>query len=179
MQPSKVRTVYLKIRQSVKRMIHLMFGMILQPLPVHKILRRILRHKVVISFSHPGSFNQTGSEEVNNMEAEGPAINSGCQPKGVLGVLWSWAGGRVGKKRRKAWAMAPLCLICLIWLEWNWHTMADLNNGGNVGQAAKDGEILNSTAEAKDGDVERVLSQMPDLSFMLEKDLSVPSNKMI
>lgn len=85
------------------------------------------------SFSHPGSFNQTGSEEVNNMELEGPAINR----------------------------------------------MADLNIGGNVGQAAKDGEILNSTAEAKDGDVERVLSQMPDLSFMLEKDLSVPSNKMI
>ncbi|KAL7218910.1 hypothetical protein ACSBR2_012054 [Camellia fascicularis] len=85
------------------------------------------------SFSHPGSFNQTGSEEVNNMESEGPAINR----------------------------------------------MADLNNGGNVGQAAKDGEILNSTREAKDGDVERVLSQMPDLSFMLEKDLSVPSNKMI
>ncbi|GMP53932.1 hypothetical protein CsSME_00019245 [Camellia sinensis var. sinensis] len=85
------------------------------------------------SFSHPGSFNQSGSEEVNNMEAEGPAINR----------------------------------------------MADLNNGANVGQAAKDGEILNSTTEAKDGDVERVLSQMPDLSFMLEKDLSVPSNKMI
>lgn len=85
------------------------------------------------SFSHPGSFNQTGSEEVNNMELEGPAINR----------------------------------------------MADLNNGGNVGQAAKDEEISNSTREAKDGDVERVLSQMPDLSFMLEKDLSVPSNKMI
>ncbi|THG13562.1 hypothetical protein TEA_007825 [Camellia sinensis var. sinensis] len=176
------------------------------------------------SFSHPGSFNQSGSEEVNNMEAEGPAINRGsggeeaseglgygssvfnlpdlagvelaygCQPKGVLGVLWSWAGGRVGEEASEGlgysssvFNVADLAGVesayfpggcsfgvlfrkmvsqCFVWLG-VWadgsrlvyfldflddviESMADLNNGGNVGQAAKDGEILNSTAEAKD-----------------------------
>lgn len=41
------------------------------------------------------------------------------QPEGVLGVLWSWARGWVGKRRRKAWNLALLSLMWLIWLERN------------------------------------------------------------
>ncbi|CAL5391167.1 unnamed protein product [Camellia sinensis] len=119
------------------------------------------------SSTQSGSFNQTGSEEVNNMEAEGPAINS----------LGRGSGGEEASEGL-GYGSSVFNLPDLAGVELA-YGMADLNNGGNVGQAAKDGEILNSTAEAKDGDVERVLSQMPDLSFMLEKDLSVPSNKMI
>ncbi|PSS16129.1 Dentin sialoprotein [Actinidia chinensis var. chinensis] len=45
---------------------------------------------------------------------------------------------------------------------------------GNVVQTAKDGDIFNSIIQS-DHDVESLLSQMHDLSFMLKNDLSVPS----
>lgn len=46
--------------------------------------------------------------------------------------------------------------------------------GGNVAQAANDGDIFNSETQSEH-DVESILSQMHDLSFMLKSDLSVPS----
>ena len=47
------------------------------------------------------------------------------QPGSVASVLWSWAGGRVGKRRRKAWLFVPHCLMWLIWLERNRRTFQD------------------------------------------------------
>ena len=41
------------------------------------------------------------------------------QPRLVAKALWSWQGGRVGKRRRKAWLYAPFCLMWSIWLERN------------------------------------------------------------
>ncbi|XAR55357.1 hypothetical protein NMG60_11035408 [Bertholletia excelsa] len=46
--------------------------------------------------------------------------------------------------------------------------------GGNVGQADGEGDIFNSASQSEH-DVESLLSQMHDLSFMLKSDLSVPS----
>lgn len=45
--------------------------------------------------------------------------------------------------------------------------------GGNVAQAANDGDIFHSETQSEH-DVESILSQMHDLSFMLKSDLSVP-----
>ena len=45
----------------------------------------------------------------------------------VSSMLWSWSGGRVGKRRRKAWFFAAHCLMWLIWLEWNRPTFQDLS----------------------------------------------------
>lgn len=33
--------------------------------------------------------------------------------------MHSWAGGRVGRRHRKAWLLASHCLIWMIWLERN------------------------------------------------------------
>ncbi|GMP32902.1 hypothetical protein CsSME_00006451 [Camellia sinensis var. sinensis] len=41
------------------------------------------------------------------------------QQKGVTQVLWIWGGNRVGKRQQKVWALAPLRLIWLLWLERN------------------------------------------------------------
>ncbi|XP_028058403.1 uncharacterized protein LOC114262245 [Camellia sinensis] len=41
------------------------------------------------------------------------------QPGTVRAVLQSWVGGRVGKRRRKAWNLAGHCLMWLMWLERN------------------------------------------------------------
>ena len=37
----------------------------------------------------------------------------------VRGVLLSWNGVPVGKKRKKAWKVAPLCIFWSIWRERN------------------------------------------------------------
>ena len=37
----------------------------------------------------------------------------------VRGVLVSWAGSFIGKKRKKAWKVAPLCLFWSVWRERN------------------------------------------------------------
>ena len=47
-------------------------------------------------------------------------------PGTVNAALWSWSGGRVGRKRRKAWIFAPHCLMWLIWLERNRRTFQDV-----------------------------------------------------
>ncbi|XP_028052432.1 uncharacterized protein LOC114256937 [Camellia sinensis] len=41
------------------------------------------------------------------------------RPGSLFAVLQSWVGGRVGKRRRKAWILALHCLLWLIWLERN------------------------------------------------------------
>ena len=41
-------------------------------------------------------------------------------------VLLSWNGGRVGRRRRKAWFYAPHCLMWLLWLERNRRTFGDV-----------------------------------------------------
>ncbi|GMP72532.1 hypothetical protein CsSME_00030528 [Camellia sinensis var. sinensis] len=41
------------------------------------------------------------------------------QPASVQAVLHSWAGGRVGRRRRKAWMLASHCILWLVWLERN------------------------------------------------------------
>ncbi|XP_028125322.1 uncharacterized protein LOC114322241 [Camellia sinensis] len=41
------------------------------------------------------------------------------QSGSVLTVVQSWAGGRVGRRRRKAWLLAAHCLMWIIWLERN------------------------------------------------------------
>ncbi|KAA8524720.1 hypothetical protein F0562_011143 [Nyssa sinensis] len=51
---------------------------------------------------------------------------------------------------------------------------AKIDFGGNVGQAAKDDDVFSGTTESKD-DAELLFSQMHDLSFMLQSNLSVPS----
>ena len=48
------------------------------------------------------------------------------QPGSVVSVLRSCYGGRVGKRRRKAWTFAPLCLMWIIWLERNRRMFRDL-----------------------------------------------------
>ena len=48
------------------------------------------------------------------------------QPGSVQRVLWSWQGGRVGKRRRKAWFFALHCLLWLLWLERNRRTFQNL-----------------------------------------------------
>ena len=50
---------------------------------------------------------------------------SWVQPETVASALGSWFGGRVGKRRRKAWVFAPLCLMWTIWLERNRRTFRD------------------------------------------------------
>ena len=47
------------------------------------------------------------------------------QPGSVALMLWSWSGGRVGKRRQKAWTFAPFCLMWLIWLERNRRVFRD------------------------------------------------------
>ena len=44
----------------------------------------------------------------------------------VKGVLCSWYGGRVGKRRQKVWIFAFHCLLWLLWLERNRRTFQDL-----------------------------------------------------
>ncbi|GMP29024.1 hypothetical protein CsSME_00004313 [Camellia sinensis var. sinensis] len=46
----------------------------------------------------------------------------------VLAVLQSWAGGRVGRRRRKAWMIASHCLMWLIWLERNRHVFQEVSH---------------------------------------------------
>ncbi|KAI8026313.1 hypothetical protein LOK49_LG02G00101 [Camellia lanceoleosa] len=41
------------------------------------------------------------------------------QPKGVVDMLWSWRGARVGRSRRRVWLLVPSCLLWLVWLERN------------------------------------------------------------
>ncbi|XP_028069530.1 uncharacterized protein LOC114272060 [Camellia sinensis] len=41
------------------------------------------------------------------------------QSSSVFAILKSWVGGRVGRRRRKAWILALHCLLWLIWLERN------------------------------------------------------------
>ena len=48
------------------------------------------------------------------------------QPRSVTTALWSWQGGRVDKRRRKAWMYAPFCLMWSIWLERNKRTFQDV-----------------------------------------------------
>lgn len=51
--------------------------------------------------------------------------------------------------------------------------ISDVNAGGvNAGEAAK-GDILSATKRSTE-DVETLMSQMHDLSFMLASDLSIP-----
>ena len=39
------------------------------------------------------------------------------QLRSIGAVLWSWKGGRVGRRRKKVWAWVLLCLMWLILLE--------------------------------------------------------------
>lgn len=57
--------------------------------------------------------------------------------------------------------------------------MADANVGGgnNNAEVVKDGDFSTVTAGSKTDDMEILMSQMHDLSFMLESDLSVPPKK--
>lgn len=41
------------------------------------------------------------------------------QPVSVMEVLQSWMGGRVGRRRRKAWLLSSHCIVWLVWLERN------------------------------------------------------------
>ena len=43
----------------------------------------------------------------------------------VRGVLLSWNGVPVGKKRKKAWKVAPLCIFWSNWRERNWRAFED------------------------------------------------------
>ncbi|KAL7230154.1 hypothetical protein ACSBR2_008644 [Camellia fascicularis] len=45
--------------------------------------------------------------------------SEGVQPVSVMAVLQSWMGGRVGRRRRKAWLLASHCIVWLVWLERN------------------------------------------------------------
>ena len=47
------------------------------------------------------------------------------QPSLVSSALWSWQGGRVGRRRRKVWFFAPHCLMWILWLERNRRTFQD------------------------------------------------------
>ena len=40
-------------------------------------------------------------------------------------VLLSWKGARIGKKKRKVWRVAPLCLFWVIWKERNRRAFED------------------------------------------------------
>ena len=42
--------------------------------------------------------------------------------QGVVGVLGSLMGGRVGKQHRKAYFLASVCLMWMIWMERNRRT---------------------------------------------------------
>ncbi|GMI76257.1 hypothetical protein like AT4G20720 [Hibiscus trionum] len=54
--------------------------------------------------------------------------------------------------------------------------MADSNvRGSNEGEAAKDVDFSNPTAGSKTDEIEKLMSQMHDLSFMLETNLSIPA----
>lgn len=57
--------------------------------------------------------------------------------------------------------------------------MADANVGGgnNNAEVVKDGDFCTVTAGSKTDDMEILMSQMHDLSFMLESNLSVPPKK--
>lgn len=49
--------------------------------------------------------------------------------------------------------------------------------GGNSGQAANGDDVSNGATRSEKTDLEMLLSQMHDLSFMLESNLSVPQNQ--
>ena len=44
----------------------------------------------------------------------------------MKGVLLSWNGVSVGKKRKKVWKVAPLCIFWSIWREWNRRAFEDM-----------------------------------------------------
>ena len=46
-------------------------------------------------------------------------------PSTVCQALLAWQGARVGKKRKKIWLAAPLCLF---WTVWNERNMAAFDN---------------------------------------------------
>ncbi|GMP50653.1 hypothetical protein CsSME_00017186 [Camellia sinensis var. sinensis] len=48
------------------------------------------------------------------------------QPQGVLEMLWSWEGARVGRRRQRIWFVVPFCLMWLVWLERNRRTFLDI-----------------------------------------------------
>ncbi|KAE8673062.1 Detected protein of unknown function [Hibiscus syriacus] len=68
------------------------------------------------------------------------------------------------------WSAAPLS-------DW----MGDANvRGSSKGEGAKDGDVCNATASttgSKSDEIERLMLQMHDLSFMLESDLSIPAKR--
>ena len=49
-----------------------------------------------------------------------------AQAGSVASMLASWSGGRVGRRRRKAWFFAPHYLMWSIWLERNRRTFRDV-----------------------------------------------------
>lgn len=49
-------------------------------------------------------------------------------------------------------------------------------DGGRLEQSVKDEDILDATTSSKAEDIEMLMSQMHDLSFMLESKLSVPQS---
>ena len=54
--------------------------------------------------------------------------------------------------------------------------MADANvrGGNNNAEVAKDGDFSSATTGSKTDEIEILMSQMHDLSFMLESNLSIP-----
>ncbi|KAL7216309.1 hypothetical protein ACSBR1_028288 [Camellia fascicularis] len=76
-------------------------------------------------------------------------------------------------------ASNPLALATYDWIQESGvpalDRMADVKvEGVTVGQADEGGDMFNSAIQSKD-DMESLLSQMHDLSFMLKSNLSVPS----
>lgn len=47
-------------------------------------------------------------------------------------------------------------------------------NGENAGEATKGGDVSSATTRSSTNDVETIMSQMHDLSFMLANNLSIP-----
>lgn len=58
----------------------------------------------------------------------------------------------------------------------NRKTDRSAEDGGRLEQSVKDEDILDATTSSKADDVEMLMSQMHDLSFMLESKLSVPQS---
>ncbi|GMP82511.1 hypothetical protein CsSME_00036777 [Camellia sinensis var. sinensis] len=68
----------------------------------------------------PGMVQDTGSRPPRRPSVKIlPSSKDVTEKRTVRAVLQSWASGRVGKRRRKAWKMAGYCLMWLVWLECN------------------------------------------------------------
>ncbi|CAL5331423.1 unnamed protein product [Camellia sinensis] len=73
--------------------------------------------RLAVSATQRGKLISAGYTSLSSLSSLSPSDLA--RVGGVWEVLRSWSGGEVGKQQRKAWALAPLCLMWLLWLEQN------------------------------------------------------------